>query len=57
MAVEIGSLVVRGTFGQPADKVGISAQDLEEQMLILRRTILEEMRDMMDEAERRARDR
>lgn len=57
MAVEIGSLVVRGTFGQPSEAKGANAQALEEQLMILRRSMLEEMRDMLDEANRRARDR
>jgi hypothetical protein len=55
MAVEIGTLVVRGSFGGPAReaKPGIDAEVLER----WRRDILQEVRDLMDEAERRSRER
>lgn len=57
MAVEIGSLVVRGTFGQPTAKGGVSPEELEEQLSMVRQSLLDEMRDLMEEAERRARER
>jgi hypothetical protein len=55
MAVEIGTLVVRGAFGAPARDAAASvdAETLER----WRRDILDEVRDLMAEAERRARER
>ena len=56
MTIEIGSLVVKGSFGATKEaevKPGIS----EEELALLRRDILEEVRDMMAEADRRARER
>ncbi|WP_299740712.1 hypothetical protein [uncultured Roseobacter sp.] len=57
MAVEIGSLVVRGTFGQSAGQGGVSPQEFEEQLMLMRRTMIDEMRDMIEEAHRRAQER
>ncbi|MDW3223301.1 MAG: hypothetical protein R8G34_10505 [Paracoccaceae bacterium] len=56
MAVEIGSLVVRGTFGQAAGKGGVSPEELEEQLSMVRQTLLDEMHDLLEEADRRARE-
>ncbi|MCY4333707.1 MAG: hypothetical protein OXC60_03430 [Litoreibacter sp.] len=56
MTIEIGSLVVKGSFGAPAaapERPGLS----EEELLLLRREILEEVRDMLADADRRARER
>ena len=56
MAVEIGSLVVRGTFGMEAGE-SRSDEDLRDDLRRLRGEILEEVRDMIAEAERRRKGR
>ncbi len=57
MAVEIGTLVVKGTFGSaPADRdaaPSVTRQELE----LWRRDLLSEMRDMLEDAQRRAGER
>lgn len=59
MAVEIGKLVVRGIFGpdRPDGPPAPDAETLELQMELLRRDILNDVREMLAEAERRARER
>ncbi len=57
MTIEIGSLVVRGTFGRPQDARPGSTEATEEQLRLWRREILDEVREMMAEAERLARER
>ncbi|MCB1313203.1 MAG: hypothetical protein KDK29_15610 [Sedimentitalea sp.] len=57
MTIEIGSLVVRGTFGRPQDARAGSAEASEERLRQWRREILDEVREMMAEAERLARER
>jgi len=57
MAIEIGSLVVRGTFGRPQERPDDSADRIADQMQRLRREILDDVREMMDDAERRSRER
>lgn len=56
MAVEIGSLVVRGTFGNAARDDGPTSEDVRAELQRLRRELRREMREMLDEAQRRARD-
>lgn len=57
MAVEIGTLVLRGQFGptqvSEPENQGIKKAELD----MFRRTILREVEDMMAEADRRARER
>lgn len=55
MAVEIGTLIVRGAFGQEKSdpKPALDEETLER----LRRDILEEVKEILDDAERRARER
>lgn len=57
MAIEIGSLVVKGQFGVgPRD--GRALQDeTAEQLAEMRRDILEDVRDMLSENARRSQDR
>jgi len=57
MAVEIGSLVVRGTFGQSPREDGPSKQDLQLELQRLRRELQREMREMVEDAQRRAQER
>lgn len=59
MSVEIGSLVVRGTFGASGgagDKPANEAAT-EKKLVALRRQILEEVEEMLAEADRRRRER
>jgi hypothetical protein len=56
MPVEIGSLVVRGTFGMEPQETR-SDEDLREDLRRLRGEILQEVRDMIAEAERRRKGR
>jgi hypothetical protein len=56
MAVEIGSLVVRGTFGTGDGGARLEAR-LAEEVARLRRELRSELRDMLEEAERRGRER
>ena len=57
MSIEIGSLVVRGTFGRPQDNTPNSDAELEARLQQWRRDILSEVREMITEAERLARER
>jgi hypothetical protein len=57
MAVEIGSLVVRGTFGPAPQESEVSDERLRMELQRLRRQMLQEMREMLETAERRARER
>ena len=56
MAIEIGSLVVRGTFGGESGATS-TPEEMREELLRLRTEILEEVREMLAEADRRARER
>jgi len=56
MAIEIGTLVVRGTFGPARRPDTADAPDTEERLRALREEILAEVREMMAEAERRAKE-
>jgi hypothetical protein len=56
MPVEIGSLVVRATFGTGTSREGAEAQ-LREEIARLRQDLLDEVQEMIAEAERRSRDR
>jgi hypothetical protein len=55
MAVEIGELIVRASFGGKGD--GERERALAEALARLRHELREEMREMLDEAARRARER
>ena len=56
MAIEIGSLVVRGSFGseKPSE---MSEETFEELLDRVRVDVLEDVREILAEAERRARER
>lgn len=57
MPVEIGSLIVRGTFGNAAREEGPSSEEMRAEIQRLRRELRREMREMLDDAQRRARER
>jgi hypothetical protein len=58
MAIEIGSLVVRGAFrAEGAEERAPSEQAMQDELARLRQSILEDVRDMLAEAERRRTDR
>ncbi len=61
MSVEIGSLVVRGTFGSggggDARSGGASAAEVAKELSRMRRQILEEVEEMLAEADRRRKER
>lgn len=56
MTVEIGSLVVRATFGSSGEEGSVEGR-LSKEMSRLRRELLDEMQEMLVEAERRGRER
>ena len=56
MAIEIGSLVVRGTFGE-ADENDEKIRELQNEILEMRARMLIEVQDMITEANRRRLDR
>jgi hypothetical protein len=57
MTVEIGSLIVRGTFGADPSKSSLDPDRVREEMLVLRQEILGEVNRMMSDLERRRSDR
>lgn len=57
MAVEIGQLVLRGTFGPNRSEPALPPARLEEELDALRRELRAEMRDMIEDAARRRRER
>ncbi|MGZ2260177.1 DUF5908 family protein [Roseobacter sp. A03A-229] len=57
MAIEIGSLVVKGQFGPPARDDRSQRAETERALAEMRREILEDVREMMAEAARRSKDR
>lgn len=57
MVVEIGSLVVRGSFGTAPAKPDTTSDDLREEAQLMRQDILHEVRNMIAELERRRSDR
>lgn len=57
MAVEIGTLVLKGRFGPARSETPAPREDLEDTLETLRRELLREMDDKLDAAERRARER
>lgn len=59
MAVEIGSLIVRGAFRSAGEEEGggVAPERLERELRRLHRRVLEDVRDLIDEAERRRRER
>ena len=58
MAIEIGNLVVKGTFGRPQspDKHA-RPEEIEARLRQMRLEILSEVREILAEADRRARER
>jgi hypothetical protein len=56
MTIEIGSLVIRGSFGAPESN-DRDAQMLAWQLEELRTSILDTVEDMLEERDRRARER
>ncbi len=57
MAVEIGQLVLRGTFGPNRSEPAVPQTKLEDELHELRRELRAEMRDMIEDAARRRRER
>ncbi len=57
MAVEIGTLVLKGRFGAARNDAPADRDDLDEALKILRQDLLREMDDKLEAAERRARER
>ncbi|WP_300038614.1 hypothetical protein [uncultured Roseobacter sp.] len=57
MAVEIGTLVLRGRFGPAREDTGAQVPDMTEAFEELRRDLLRAMDERMDEAARRSRER
>lgn len=57
MAIEIGSLVVKGQFGPAPRHSRDVRDDTARQLAEMRREILEDVREMMSEAARRSKDR
>ncbi|GFE50686.1 hypothetical protein So717_24390 [Roseobacter cerasinus] len=57
MAIEIGSLVVKGRFGPPGRSERETQRELAQQMAEMRRDLLDEMREIMAEAAQRPVDR
>jgi len=57
MAIEIGSLVVRGQFGKPSDDPVRAVREVECRVEILHRKLLEEVDDRLAGAERRKKER
>ena len=57
MAIEIGNLVVKGTFGRPNAPVDKGQEHLEERLTQLHRDILADVREIMADAARLARER
>lgn len=54
MAVEIGTLVLKGRFGPAHREEEAPREDLREALEVLRQELLREMDDKLDEAARRA---
>lgn len=57
MAIEIGSLVVKGQFGPPVRDDRSQRAETERALAEMRREILDDVREMMAEAARRSKDR
>ncbi|WP_299784104.1 hypothetical protein [uncultured Roseobacter sp.] len=57
MAIEIGSLVVKGQFGPAPRAAEQERVDLARALAEMRRDLLEDMREMMADAQRRSQDR
>jgi hypothetical protein len=57
MAVEIGTLVLKGRFGAARSETPAPREDLEAVLEALRQEILREIDDKLEAAERRARER
>ena len=54
MAVEIGTLVLKGRFGPARDESTAPQHDMEEALEMLRREILRDVDDKLQQAARRA---
>lgn len=54
MAVEIGTLVLKGRFGPARDDSAAPQRDMEEALEMLRREILRDVDDKLQQAARRA---
>lgn len=57
MAVEIGQLVLRGVFGPNRSEPAAPQASLDDALYELRRELRAEMRDMIEDAARRRRER
>ncbi len=57
MGVEIGSLVVRGSFSAPSEKPQADPEGIRDEIQHMRLEILHEVRNMLAEMERRRSDR
>lgn len=57
MAVEIGTLVLKGRFGPARSEAPAPRDDIEDALEVLRAELLREMDEKLDAAERRARER
>ncbi|WP_195822709.1 hypothetical protein [Roseobacter sp. MH60115] len=57
MAIEIGSLVVKGQFGPAPRAAEQERVDVARALAEMRRDLLEDMREMMADAQRRSQDR
>lgn len=57
MAIEIGTLVLKGRFGPARTEAPARHTDFEEALEILRREMLREMDEKLEAAERRSRER
>lgn len=57
MAVEIGTLVLRGSFGPARSEPERAPLDIEADLDALRRDILRDVEEMLEQADRRNRER
>lgn len=57
MAIEIGSLVVRGSFGTPTADKAASTREIERRIEVMRRKVLDEVDQRLARAERRKTER
>ena len=57
MAVEIGTLVLRGQFGPTSAPMHNNTKELQTELDLFRRMLLREINDILAESDRRARER